>query len=73
MSDPDGSGEIDFEEFKVALFAVDPDSGNPVGFAPNALLSPLDAFEVGRSDGQARPKGTKFFWFETIPKEKKAC
>lgn len=48
MSDPDGSGEIDFEEFKVALFAVDPDSGNPVGFAPNALLSPLDAFEVGR-------------------------
>lgn len=46
MSDPDGSGEIDFEEFKVALFAVDPDSGNPVGFTPNALLSPLDAFEV---------------------------
>lgn len=46
MSDPDGSGEIDLEEFKVALFAVDPDSGNPVGFAPNALLSPLDAFEV---------------------------
>lgn len=48
MSDPDGSGEIDFEEFKVALFAVDPDSGNPVGFAPSALLSPLDAFEVSQ-------------------------
>lgn len=46
MSDPDGSGEIDLEEFKVALFAVDPDSGNPVGFTPNALLTPLDAFEV---------------------------
>ena len=56
MSDPDGSGEIDFEEFKVALFAVDPDSGNPVGFSPNALLSPLDAFEVnwgrtGKAEG----------------------
>lgn len=46
MCDPDGSGEIDLEEFKVALFAVDPDSGNPVGFTPNALLTPLDAFEV---------------------------
>lgn len=54
MSDPDGSGEIDFEEFKVALFAVDPDSGNPVGFAPNALLSPLDAFEVGRTGKDRR-------------------
>lgn len=56
MSDPDGSGEIDFEEFKVALFAVDPDSGNPVGFAPNALLSPLDAFEVGRTGKAKRGK-----------------
>lgn len=46
MCDADGSGEIDLEEFKVALFAVDPNSGNPVGFAPNALLTPLDAFEV---------------------------
>lgn len=44
--DPDGSGEIDIEEFKVAMFAMDPDSGNPVGFTPNALLTPLDAFEV---------------------------
>ena len=51
MSDPDGSGEIDFEEFKVALFAVDPDSGNPVGFTPSALLSPFDAFEVSSVDG----------------------
>lgn len=47
VCDSDGSGEIDVEEFKVALFAVDPDSGNTVGFAPNAFLTPLDAFEVG--------------------------
>lgn len=47
MCDSDGTGEIDLEEFKVAVFAVDPDSGNPVGFAPNTLLTPLDAFEVG--------------------------
>lgn len=47
VCDSDGSGEIDLEEFKVALFAVDPDSGNTVGFAPNAFLTPLDAFEVG--------------------------
>ena len=46
MCDCDGSGEIDIEEFKVALFATDPDSGNPVGFAPSSLLTPLDAFEV---------------------------
>lgn len=25
---------------------MDPDSGNPVGFTPSALLTPLDAFEV---------------------------
>lgn len=66
MSDPDGSGEIDFEEFKVALFAVDPDSGNPVGFAPNALLSPLDAFEVGRT---REAKGMDVSAFEFGPKE----
>lgn len=46
MCDTDGSGEVDFDEFKVALFAFDPDNGNPVGFTPNALLAPLDAFEV---------------------------
>lgn len=60
MSDPDGSGEIDFEEFKVALFAVDPDSGNPVGFTPSALLSPLDAFEVGQMGRQPPSRLPRF-------------
>lgn len=49
MCDHDGSGEIDIEEFKVALFATDPDSGNPLGFAPSSLLTPLDAFEVKKT------------------------
>ncbi|CAM9344623.1 unnamed protein product [Hapterophycus canaliculatus] len=62
MSDPDGSGEIDLEEFKVALFAVDPDSGNPVGFAPNALLSPLDAFEMFDEDKSGKIDEDEFFF-----------
>lgn len=44
--DTDGTGEIDLEEFKLAMFAADPDGGNSLGFSPNALLTPLDAFEV---------------------------
>ena len=42
MCDSDGSGEIDIDEFKVALFACDPSSGNPVGYVPNKLLTPLE-------------------------------
>ena len=47
----DDSGQIDFEEFRVALFACDPNNGNPIGFAPNALLTPIDAFEMFDEDG----------------------
>jgi len=47
--DTDDSGAIDFEEFKVSLFLFDP-QGNPVGFSPNALLSPRDAFEMFDKD-----------------------
>lgn len=46
MCDTDNTGKIDLEEFKVAMFAIDPDTGNPVGFTPSSLLTPLDAFEV---------------------------
>jgi calcium-binding protein CML len=30
--DKDNSGEIDLEEFRMALFAVDPNSGNTLGY-----------------------------------------
>lgn len=46
MCDSDGTGEIDYDEFKVALFICDPTSGNPVGFVPGKMLTPLDAFEI---------------------------
>lgn len=46
ICDTDRSGEIDVDEFKVALYACDPTSGNPIGFAPSSYLSPLDAFET---------------------------
>ena len=51
ICDVDDSGQIDFEEFRVALFACDPNNGNPIGFAPNALLTPIDAFEMFDEDG----------------------
>ena len=47
----DNSGEIDFEEFKVALFACDPITGNTMGFNPSKLLTPADAFEMFDEDG----------------------
>eukprot|EP01036_Dinobryon_divergens_P053207 gene53207-71133_t len=42
----DGSGDIDIDEFKVALYTCDPTNGNPVGYVPSKFLSPLDAFET---------------------------
>ena len=41
MCDTDGSGEIDIDEFKVALFTCDPTSGNPVGFQPSNFITPM--------------------------------
>jgi hypothetical protein len=41
MCDTDGSGEIDIDEFKVALFTCDPTSGNPVGFQPSSFVTPM--------------------------------
>lgn len=46
----DGSGEIDLDEFKAALFMCDPTTGNPVGFKPSKNLTPLDAFETFDED-----------------------
>ena len=48
--DTDGGGEIDMAEFKVALFIIDPDGGNNVGFKPNTLLGPRDAFDLFDDD-----------------------
>ena len=45
-SDTDGGGELDKDEFKMALFACDPLSGNTLGFNPSSLLSPRDAFDL---------------------------
>lgn len=50
LCDTDGSGEIDIDEFKVALFACDPTSGNPVGYKPSGNLTPMDAFELFDED-----------------------
>ncbi|KAE9246531.1 hypothetical protein PF004_g4752 [Phytophthora fragariae] len=49
--DTDGGGEIDLTEFKMAMFAVDPVSGNSLGFSPSTLLGPRDAFELFDEDG----------------------
>ena len=62
MCDVDDSGQIDFEEFRVALFACDPNNGNPIGFAPNALLTPIDAFEMFDEDGSGNINEDEFYF-----------
>jgi len=62
MCDVDDSGSIDFEEFRVALFACDPNNGNPIGFAPNALLTPIDAFEMFDEDGSGNINEDEFYF-----------
>ena len=49
-----GSGEISLDEFKIALFTLDPETGNSVGFNPNKLLTPQDAFEMFDDDGSGQ-------------------
>ena len=49
--DEDGSGDIDFDEFRVALYACDPVAGNTLGFAPNKMLTPADVFQMFDEDG----------------------
>ncbi|RHY36041.1 hypothetical protein DYB34_001842 [Aphanomyces astaci] len=52
--DKDGSGEIDMEEFKMAMFMVDPTTGNSLGFSPSSLLTPKDAFHLFDSNGSGQ-------------------
>lgn len=61
VCDADDSGEVDFEEFKVALFACDPTKGNSFGFAPSALLTPRDAFDMIDADGSGKIDEDEFF------------
>lgn len=46
ICDTDGSGEIDIDEFKVALYICDPTAGNSCGFTPTSAVTPMDAFET---------------------------
>lgn len=62
LCDSDGSGEIDIDEFKVALFACDPSSGNPVGYVPNKLITPLDAFETFDENGVGHLDEDEFYY-----------
>lgn len=62
ICDTDGSGEIDVDEFKVALFVCDPTSGNPVGFIPGKNLTPMDAFETFDDDGTGFLDEDEFFY-----------
>ena len=59
--DTDQSGQIDFEEFQVSMFLSDP-NGNPIGFSPNSLLSPKDAFEMFDKDGSGKLDEDEFFF-----------
>lgn len=59
--DSDDSGEIDLEEFRVSLFLSDP-QGNPMGFSPNSLLSPKDAFDMFDSDQSGKLDEDEFFF-----------
>jgi hypothetical protein len=50
VNEKDGSGEIDLDEFKAALYLCDPTNGNTAGFKPSNNLTPLDAFELFDED-----------------------
>ena len=55
------SGKIKFDEFKVAFFTCDP-KGNPIGFTPNELLIPHDAFEMFDQDNSGKIDKDKFYF-----------
>lgn len=62
ICDTDGSGEIDIDEFKVALYICDPTQGNSVGFSPSANLTPLDAFETFDDGGKGFLDEDEFYY-----------
>jgi len=48
LCDKDGSGKVDFDEFKVALFVCDTEEG--FGFNPGNIMRPKDAFGMFDKD-----------------------
>ncbi len=54
LCDENNNGEIDFEEFKAALYVCDSEELNPSGFNPGSLLRPQDAFDMFDKDSSGR-------------------
>ena len=50
LCDENDNGQIDFEEFKAALFVCDSEELNPSGFNPGSMLRPKDAFGMFDKD-----------------------
>ena len=62
VCDTDGSGEIDIDEFKVALYICDPTAGNSCGFSPTSNITPMDAFETFDEGGKGFLDEDEFFY-----------
>ncbi len=53
---------IDINEFRIALFALDPESGSFRGVSPNTLLTPMEAFAMFDKDSSGSIDGDELFF-----------